>query len=171
MTLYARVQDGVVAELFTPPDGVSIASCFVASIAAMFVAAPDGVQQGWTYDGSAFAAPTPPPPPNIQQQAAALLGQPVTVVCTSISALNGTYPIDAATQAQITGIASAINAGLGLPSGQSTFNWPDTSGIPHPWPATQFTAFAQKVMKYLYDASQVAQGNGTTLPSQTLVIP
>jgi hypothetical protein len=169
--MYACVQNGIVIELFTPPVGVSIASCFVPAVAATFFVAPDDVQQGWTYDGANFAAPPGPPAPTLQQQALAILYGPVTVVCTSISALNGVYPIDAATQAQITGIASAINADLGLPSGQSTFNWPDTSGIPHPWPATQFTAFAQKVMKFLYDVAQVAQGNGSTLPSQTLVIP
>lgn len=115
--------------------------------------------------------PTSPPPPTLQQQAAALLRGPVVITSTSVPALDGSYPIDQVTQGQITGIASAINAGLGLPGEGDTFNWPDTSGTPHPWPATQFTAFAKAVMNFVYAAAQVAQGNGDTLPSNTLTIP
>jgi hypothetical protein len=68
MTTYARIQGGVVVELFTPPDGVSIASCFVASIAVEFVSAPDNVRQGWVYSGGSFAAPAgvaPAAPPTV----------------------------------------------------------------------------------------------------------
>jgi hypothetical protein len=68
MTLYARVVNGTVMELFTPPNGVSIASCFVASIAAEFVPASAAVQQGWTYAGGGFAPPAAggaPPPPTV----------------------------------------------------------------------------------------------------------
>jgi hypothetical protein len=117
----------------------------------------------------AYVAPTPPPP-TIQQEAGALLFEPVAVVCTSISSLNANYPIDQVTQSQITGIASAINAGLGLPGEGDTFNWPDATGTPHAWPATQFTAFAKAVMNYVYQAAQVAQGHGDTLPTQPLTI-
>jgi hypothetical protein len=123
---------------------------------------------GWMIASGAlvpYVAPTPPPP-TIQQQAFALLGEPINLVCTSIPAINGTYPIDPATQAQITGIAAAINAGLGLPGEGSTFNWAGHDG----WPATQFTAYAKAVMNYCYALAQVAQGNSDTLPSQTLTI-
>ena len=126
---------------------------------------------GWMIQSGAlvpYVAPTPPPPPppTLQQQAFALLGEPINLVCTSIPEINGTYPIDPATQAQITGIAAAINAGLGLPGEESTFNWAGHSG----WPATQFTAYAKAVMNYCYALAQVAQGNSDTLPSQTLTI-
>jgi hypothetical protein len=125
------------------------------------IAAVEAVYSG--YDPNA--------PPTVQQQAQALLEQPVTVVSTSLPALNGIYPIDDATRGEINGIASAINAGLGLPGGGETFNWADTSGDMHPWPATQFTAFAKEVMNYAYTLGQVAQGHGDTLPSATLKIP
>jgi hypothetical protein len=174
MTLYARSVSGIVAEIFTPPDGEAIADCFTPELVAQFVAVPDGlaVVPGWTYDGTTFAPPAPPTPPTVQEQAQALLGQPVTVVSTSLpDALNGIYPIDVATQVQINTIAGAINAGLGLPGGGVTFNWADTSGAMHPWPATQFTAFAKEVMNYGYALSQVAQGHGDTLPSSTLTVP
>jgi hypothetical protein len=174
MADYARIADGVVAELFTPPPGVVIADCFVVEVARTFVEVPAGVtpEQGWTFNGTSFAAPvvTPPPPPTLQQQAMALLAGPVNVACASVPALNGSYPLDAVSQAQITGIASAISAGLGLPSGAATFNWPDAFGAPHAWPAPQFTAFAKGVMQFLYAAAQVAQGHSTTLPSATLTL-
>ena len=37
MTQYARVVGGVVVELFTPPSGVNLSTCFAQSIAAQFV--------------------------------------------------------------------------------------------------------------------------------------
>jgi hypothetical protein len=172
MSLYTRIQDGVVAELFTPPPGSPpIDQMFNADLtwidATVVSPAP---QVGWTYNGTAFAAPPPPPPPTLQEQAGALLGFPVAIVCTSVPALNGSYPIDPAAQMQITGIASAINAGLGLPGGGANFNWPDATGTPHAWPAAQFTEFAKAVMNFVYAAAQVAQGHGATLPSATLTI-
>jgi hypothetical protein len=63
MTTYARIQNGVVAEVFTPPSGVSIASCFVASVAAEFIPAPDDVQQGWTFEGGSFGLQAAGPAP------------------------------------------------------------------------------------------------------------
>ena len=80
--------------------------------------------------------------------------QPVTVTCSALPALDGAYPIDQATQMQITGIAAAISAGLGLPGGGATLNWPDVGGVAHPWPAPQFTEFAKAVMNYVYACAQ-----------------
>lgn len=175
MTTYARVRGGVVLEIFTPPTGVTVAMCFPASIAMQFIAVPDGVsvQQDWTYDGTNWAAPVappPPPPPTLQQQALAAMFGTITIACISVPALNATYPIDQLTQAQITGIAAATSASLGLPGGGSTFNWPDVTGTPHQWGASQFSGLAKAVMNYVYACAQVAQGNGSTLPSSTVTI-
>jgi len=131
------------------------------------IALPAGAGIGWLYSGGVFL---PPPSPSVQQQAAVLLTQPVNIVCSSNSALDGTYSIDSETRNEITGVAAAINAGLGLPSGSATFNWPDVNIVAHPWPADKFILYAQAVMNYVYVLSQVAQGHGTTLPSQTLTI-
>lgn len=58
--IYAHVIDGVVRELFSPPSDVPIADCFHADIVAQFVdvtsVSPEP-QPGWTYSGTAFAAP------------------------------------------------------------------------------------------------------------------
>ena len=106
-------------------------------------------------------------PPNPVQVAFA---GPLAVTCTSIPALNDNYAIDQQTQAQITGIAAAISAGLGLPGGQSTFNWPDAEGNAHPWPEAQFTAFAKGVLNYLYGVAQFAAGHQPSLPPLSLTI-
>jgi hypothetical protein len=131
------------------------------------------LSQQWGVQSGALVpyVPPTPPPPTVQQQALALLGQPVAVQSTSMPALDASYPIDQITQGQITGIAAAINAGLGLPGDGPTFNWPDATGTPHQWPALQFTFFAKAVMNYVYACAQVAQGHGTTLPGTTLTIP
>src|SRR6478735_1818343 len=59
MATFARILDGRVAELFTPPDGSDIADCFHPDVAAQFIPVPDEkpVVDGWTYDGQTFAAP------------------------------------------------------------------------------------------------------------------
>jgi hypothetical protein len=174
MPTYARIDAGEVMELFTPPAEFAdtpIADLFHADVQWVDVSGVDPQPEPrWTYDGHAFAPPAPPPPPTLQQQAMAMLVQPVTVQCTSLPALNGAYPIDATTQMQITGIAAAISAGLGLPGGADTFNWPGATGTAHPWPAPQFTTYAKAVMNFVYACAQVAQGHGTSLPSATIVI-
>jgi hypothetical protein len=62
MTTYARIADGAVAELFTPPDGFSITDCFAPGMEWVDVGS-SGAAPGWTYDGTAFHAPAPPAPP------------------------------------------------------------------------------------------------------------
>lgn len=128
---------------------------------------------GYEVNGSTLqlAPPPTPPTPPLNVQAAMMMGGPVTVSCASMPSLDGAYPLDATTQFQITSIASAINAGLGLPSGESTFNWPDAQGNPHAWDETHFVAFSKAVLTFLYACSQVMQGHSTTLPSTTLSIP
>jgi hypothetical protein len=106
----------------------------------------------------------------MQQKCAGLLAGPVTITCASVPSLNGNYPIDAATQALTTSVAAAINAGLGLPSGQDTFNWPDAAGNRHDWPAPQFTQFAKGMMQFIYQCTQAAQGHSDTLPSPMIAI-
>ena len=108
--------------------------------------------------------------PTPAQQAAILLRQPVNVTCAAAPQIDGAYPLDQGTQLQITGIASSINAGLGVPGGMDTFNWPDASGQAHQWTGDQFVAFARGAMNYLYQLNQVAGGHGDVLPPDTIVI-
>jgi len=104
-------------------------------------------------------------------QLLALMEGNLWVECTSNTDLNGVYSIASDRRSNITGIATSINAGLGLPGGGATFNYPDATGVPHPWPADKFIAFAKVVMDYVYALSQNAGGNPVPLPDQPIVIP
>ena len=69
MAEYARIVDGVVAELLTIADGTPpLSARFHPEYAAAFVAVPGGVTpaQGWTYGGGTFAAPAAPTIPPIR---------------------------------------------------------------------------------------------------------
>jgi len=110
------------------------------------------------------------PPPSVADQAKAMLNGNVTVQCTSLSTLDGDYAIDPTTRAQMTSTAAGVNAGMGLPSGGETFNWPDANNVAHDWPEAQFMAFAIAVSRFVYQADQVAGGHGDTLPSTIITI-
>ena len=60
--MYARIRQGEVAELFTPPAGVDLADCFHPDIAAAFVPVPAGEhpEPGWHYAAGVFSAPPAP---------------------------------------------------------------------------------------------------------------
>ena len=77
MSIFPRIQGGVIAELFTPPTGFTLAQCFAPSVAAQFATDVSAVtpapQVGWTaaQSGGAwtFTAPAAPPGPTLAQQA------------------------------------------------------------------------------------------------------
>jgi len=79
MKTFARIQDGLVAELFA--TDADITELFVPALVWVDVTEVPGVVQGWLYDGSAFTAPPPvpaPPPPSLadlQAQLQALAAQ------------------------------------------------------------------------------------------------
>lgn len=104
------------------------------------------------------------------------IAQGITITSTSAPAVDGTYAMDDTARANITAIASAINAGMGFPQEVSTYQYPDASGVPHGFPSTAaFLSFA-KAARDLYDAeakAAQAQGAGQTpsWPSTTVTIP
>ncbi len=57
MATYARIVNGVVMELFTPPAGIPITACFNAALTWVECDATPGVAQGWLYSGGVFSAP------------------------------------------------------------------------------------------------------------------
>ena len=113
MTLYARIQDGQVAELFTPQDGFLITDCFPPDYAELFIAVPDGVfpEEGWTAtqtgDVWTYAAPPPyvPPPLTWDQELATRIAAGIVITSAATPALNATYGLDAGTMGQIGPVA------------------------------------------------------------------
>lgn len=104
----------------------------------------------------------------------------LAVISTGTSALNGTYPIDFATQLLICGELTIIQTTttLGTPlfsNGNTTRACPDISGGLHTFTIAQFIQFGLAIAKYI-DAYQVgvvtAQLGGTpTWPSSPVTIP
>jgi hypothetical protein len=177
MTVYARIQNGVVAELFTPPNGVSIASCFVASIATTFVPASAAVQQGWTYSGGNFTAP------NVAQASlearataklTACVAAGIAITCTSNPALNETFALDDTTMAQIGSVARDAASGLGLPMNLPVFIYPNLAGEPCQFTHDQVVGIYKAMRDLLFQlntqAAIMAHGGQPSWPVQAATI-
>jgi hypothetical protein len=125
----------------------------------------------WAVEGGALVPYTLPPPPLTPAQAAdAALVSPVTVQCVTLPGLDGEYANNTASRQAMTGVVAQINAGLGLPGGGATFNWPDAAGGERLWPEVEFVAFASAVTQFVYACAQTAGGFTDTVPSSVLVI-
>lgn len=173
MPTYARIQDGIVAELYTPLQGVSIATCFAPGLVWIDVTSQPNVAPGWTYDGSTFAAPvTPPLTP--QQTLAAKIALGIALTCTSDSSLNATYALDGTTMDQIGSVARDQSSGLGLPGGASTFDYPDKTSTPHTFTGQQLVDLykAQRNLLFVLNtqAGIMAHGGTPSWPTQAATI-
>lgn len=65
MTTYARIQSGFAAEIFTLPDGTTLAQCFCPALAAQFIdvtAAPPNPGDAATETNGAWTFAAPPVP-------------------------------------------------------------------------------------------------------------
>jgi hypothetical protein len=173
---YARVVNGLVVELFTPPDEIPIEDCFHPEIAAQFVPVPDGlaVEQGWTYDGTAFAAPVPVPP-TADEVYGEKIAEGLAVTSTATPALDATYPLMPNDFGLLGSIARDAASGLGLPGGGATAPIKDIDGTPHDFPEADVIALYKAERDYI--AALAAQrdimaGGGTPAwPPATATIP
>lgn len=96
MTLYARIQDGTVAEIIEVTDGPTLEERYHPDIVAQCVtlkgAQVQNVTPGYTYDGSSFTAPVAPEPPAAAEPTKAELLAELQALMAKIAAL----PDDAA---------------------------------------------------------------------------
>lgn len=144
-----------------------------ADLLAMTDAQWAGRMEGlWAVEGGALVSYTPPPPPPLTpaQEAGAIINQPVTVHCVTHADLDAVYANNTASRQAMILVASQINAGLGLPGGGQTFNWPDADGTQRAWPEAEFVAFASAVAHFVYACTQTAGGFADVVPSNTLVV-
>ena len=174
MTIYwSAAQPGFwdtqyIDEAAIPADGVEV-------LPADHAALMDAQAQGKIIQTNAATggpeAIDPPPPPNAPaDQCARIINQPLTVQCVTVPALDGEYPNNSATRQAMTGVVSQINAGMGLPGGGVTFNWPDAAGSERQWPGPEFIAFANASNHFVYDCQQTIGGFSDVVPSRTLVV-
>ena len=143
---------------------------------------------GWNYSGGVFTDPNPPPGPTDAELAQVAykekIADGITLTCTSIPDINGTYAYDQITQTDLAGIAATI--GLSAVGG-GTAMFPDgtTSGYQYPqqggFPITVFpsvTAFQKFYLAYAMllqqlrtQTSIMAAGGTPSWPSQSVDIP
>jgi hypothetical protein len=58
---YARFDNNLVLEVFTPPEGFTLSECFHPAIAVQFISVPDEVEANWKRnDDGTFTAPVTP---------------------------------------------------------------------------------------------------------------
>jgi len=190
MHTYARIDNDIVAEIIEPmaydiasppgceytfdagyevPIGQRFSAGFVASLIDITDIAPQPAQ-GWTYNGISFSAPAPPPAPSAAVLAAVAMTAGLTIASAGTPALNGTYAVDAVSQADIVAIETSLNAGKGFPGGVTTFNYPDVTGVMHAFTEANFTDFAAAVRDYVYALKSVIAGASTTLPAASTTI-
>ena len=80
MKTYARIQDGLIAELLQTDDDIT--SLFNPALSWVEVSSQPDIAEGWHFDGTNFTPPSPPPPAapgptiaELQTQLAALSAQ------------------------------------------------------------------------------------------------
>ena len=97
------------------------------------------------------------------------LSNGVALQSTGTPSVNSTYPLDPQTQFNLTGVATGIASGRGLPGGGSTFLFNNIS-----FTASQFLSVASALESYVYNfnialATLVISGSGS-LPTVRIVI-
>lgn len=121
--LYARISDGVVAEIINLPEGVELEDAYHPDIASSMVACDEKVREGWIYDGKIFAEPVIPPPSKEQLAAHANFKQWV-LATGGFTVGSLTFATDATSQSLITGKALRLQQ-AGAPE---SVNWQFSSG-------------------------------------------
>lgn len=167
---YARIADGVVAELVTLDASLNIADCFHSDLVFIDVTSVSPEPQiGWIYTApSTFAAP---PGPSVAQQAATMLQAGCQIASTATPALNGTYACDPAAQQKIQATALYIQVNGKFPAGKTSMPWLDAGGAIHTFATTgEFLAFATAIGDYVTELEMVMLGQSTTLPTQPVTI-
>jgi hypothetical protein len=119
-------------------------------------------QAGWnaTENGNVWSYT-----PSIEQLAQAALAAGLQVQSTATPALDGTYGIDPATQANTTATVLSCIANTVFPDGSTAgYGWPDLSGVMHAFPScSEFQAFATKIAAAV---SAIDHGQAVTQPAE-----
>lgn len=153
-TTYARIQSGIVAELFTT-DG-DITTLFNPELVWVSVGT-SGAQVGWAYASGVFSSPPVPVPTgaqliayaNVKQWSLATEGYTTTISGTTI-----TFPTDVVSMGLITGKA----ARLAQPNPPASFAWQTPNGFVT-IAATDFITAATQIADFVqstFDALQSA---------------
>lgn len=172
MNTYARIQAGAVFELFEcdgPITGLFDPKLVWIDVTAV---APQP-QQGWTYDGTAFAAPVIPSL-TLAQEASAALATGLTITLSGTVALAAAvFPTDQTTTGKIGQVVLALGATGAFPGGAETYPLKDASGTWHTFTAAQYKAVATAIAAYVAPLDLIIDGNPlgvTELPPSSVTL-
>lgn len=175
MATYAVIENGVVTNMilwdgvsqFAPPTGAILKE----------LPANSAVTTGWTWDGLDFVGPNVTTPNLTAEQQLALtvataIRNGLTINSTSTPAINATYPITAASQADISSITNYVVVNGDFPGGASMYPWEDINGAFHIFPSVDlFKAWATAIADYVAQLKLYQAGApGVGLPSPTVTI-
>jgi hypothetical protein len=174
MPVYANVTNGRVAELFTPPHGLTIEQCFHPGMTWVDITGRiPQPQVGWnaTMSGGIWTMAAPIiAPPTLAQQAQQILGTAVQVISTSQPSLNGTYPIDNESRVDVMAEMISLGANGTFTNGLTTLNVLDTSLNPHAFNIPQFQSYATAVGNFVTSLKMTVSGKLNVLPQQPIII-
>lgn len=166
--MWARIADGVVFE-FQDEDP---AGRFHPDLVWVNCDGVAGIAQGWTYDGTTFAAPSLPPP-TPDEVLAKKIAAGIAITSAGNPALDGVYALDDVSTAQIYQIGLFASQFDTFPGG-ATQPYPDATGVPHVFTVAQFVAFlrvvAPLVSALTTQAQVMAHGGTPSWPAQTATI-
>jgi len=177
--IYVRILNGLVAELFTPPEGVAIDDCFAPGLVWNDITGVSPQPEpgwiateaggGWTY--TAPPAPVIPPEQVAATELASRVTAGIAITSTGTPSLDCTMALDAVTMDQIKSVASDFQNGFGLPGDLPTFTYPDINGQPRTFTGAQLVALyrAQRNLLFVLNsqAAVMAHGGPPSWPNQT----
>lgn len=174
MATYAHIIDGKVWELIEPPGDLQdhFTPAFAATLVDVSNRYPQP-QQGWTatQTGAGWQfAPPPIPVLTLAQQAQAVLMNGIKVVSGANPTLNGTYPLDPETRADLQAEIISILMNRVFTNGTTSIPVADTSGVPHTFTRAEFQAFATALGGVVTTLKSIIAANMGTLPVQPLMI-
>jgi len=145
MTTYARIQSGLVAELFTTTGDIT--TMFNPALVWVPIGT-SGAQVGWTYNGTTFTAPAPLPAPTKAQLQAAAWAQSQALLMTSrlyaVAGVTGSISCDAlSSSANLQGINI-----WGMSAPTATQAWTDNAYNVFTLTGAEAVAFADAVLAY-----------------------
>jgi hypothetical protein len=174
VSVYARIVDGVVAELFTPQEGFTLQDSMHPDLVWNDVTSVEGISQNWTATETngvwTYAAPVIPGPTIATQ---ALISTAAGMQITSTTAgISGTYPCDPTTQSKLANVALYVQANGKFPAGLTSFPVFDITGTTHLFTTTtEFLALVSKMGDYVTEIDLFAAGAVQNLPAQPVSIP
>jgi hypothetical protein len=172
--LYAHIANGKVVEIFTPPPGMSMSQLFHPNLVWVDITGRnpqpqpgwDAVQQSGAW---IITAPVARPVTNADR-ARNLLASSAQVQSVSNDQLNGNYPIDAETRADLMAEMVSLAVNATFTNGATSLDWPDTDGNFHSFDIERFRSYATAVGVYITTLKRIANGASDPLPTQPIKI-